>query len=363
MSKYDQLAEQLKKRILEGDYSLREIPAERKLAMESGVACMTARRALHHLVEDGILIRGANGRIEINRDRTNRNSRLQLAFLCHSFPATSIGRWSNMLAEAADEINAKVRTVIYTHWDDPAIVDSLDSFDGVFLLPSSELMPAELISRFKAAKSPLVVLDRDMSGYGIPSIRQNSPVFLHRLLEHMEAQGRKNIACLNVQPCHVGIKERIEQWHLWMATRHLEGQLINEPVKSYKDPWPQAYDVIERLIKQNQFNCDALVCITAAAAVGAMRAMYDAGIRVGQDVAVGSFGGEGIAAYQVPSLTAIEPTDVSPFIKACFKWIASGGGAWNGPLLMQPTEPMLVVRESTSTSASMISSSQSESIN
>ena len=36
----------------------------------------------------------------------------------------------------------RVRVVNYHHWDDPALTESIRAFDGVFLVTSSEPIPA-----------------------------------------------------------------------------------------------------------------------------------------------------------------------------------------------------------------------------
>jgi len=348
MAKYNQLSLQLKNRILQGDYALAGFPAERQLAMQSGVSYVTARRALQQLIDEGILVRGSNGRVEISKAGHCDVPTVSAAFLAPAFSSPNIERWRSMLNRAVRQMQGNLRPVLYRHWDDPLIADALESFDGVFLLPSTEPMPPELIQRLQKANRPLVMLNEDMSHLGIPTVRQSAPVFVQRLLDHLEAQGHRKIDCLNVQPSNGIVEQRIEQWRLWMAVRHLPGSLINEPVESYTEPYSAAYSAIKRLTLKGSFAPDALFCVTMAGAIGAMRAMHEAGIRPGVDVAVCAMDGEGLAPFQIPSTTAVEEGDVTPSICLCLKWMAQGGGAWSGPLLMQPAEPLLIVRESTS---------------
>lgn len=348
MPKYKQLSNQLKNRLIQGDYTLQGLPPERQLALESGVSYMTARRAYQQLIDDGFLLRGLNGRVEVNRDRTGSGSSLQVAFLAPSFPSHSIARWRDRILQTAERVSGVVRPVLYTHWDDPVIGSTLDSFDGVFLLPSCEPIPPRIIQRIKQAPRPLVMLEEDFSSLGIPTVRQNSPVFVQHLLDHLEERGFREIACLNVQPHDGTVLQRLAQWQIWMTAHHLSGQLFDEPVEAYHDPTAQAYLVMQKLLANDEFHGEALLCITLAAAIGANRAMHEAGLRPGVDVAVCAVGGEGVAALQIPSITALEAPDVSPYIKICLDWMSKGGGAWSGPLLMQPSEPLLVVRESTS---------------
>jgi hypothetical protein len=350
MAKYGNLSIRLKHRIAQGDYVLRGIPAERQLALESGVSYMTARRAVQQLIDEGLLVRGANGRVEVRREPSALYTTLPIALLSPAFNSSGFDRWRNVLAQAVECAEGKLRQVLYTHWDDPVILDSLDGFAGVFLLPSSEPMPTSIVNHLSQSKRPLVVLDDDLSHVGLPSIRQFPPVFVQRLLNHLEAEGYEKIACLNVQPYHDVIEERVGQWRVWMAAHHFSGALINEPVEPYTQPNMRAYQVMRQLLATGQFDAEALFCVTMPAAIGAMRAMYEAGIRPGRDIAICAVDGEGLAEFQIPSVTALEASDLTPYLLSCLRWIAAGGGAWQGPLLMEPSTCRLEIRESTASS-------------
>jgi hypothetical protein len=351
MAKYEQISDLLKKRIAHGDYALKSLPAERQLALEVGVSYMTARRALQHLFEEGFLVRGPNGRPEIRRAGATQEHPLQIAFLAPSFHSHAINQWRLDLDRATAQLSGKVRQVPYVHWDDPIIMDALEGFDGVFLLPSTEPMPPQIAERLSKSKCPLVVLDNDMSHAGIPSIRMFPPVVVQRLLDHLESLGHNSIACLNVQPHDAIIEPWIEQWKIWMAAHHFSGQLIDEPVESYGEPFSRAYGVMQRLIAAEWFDAGALLCLTPPAAIGAMRAMHEAGLRPGEDVAVCTINGGTLAAFHIPSLTALEEPDTTPYLFTCLRWMSRGGGPWQGPLLLQPSEVPLAVRESTSAPA------------
>ena len=51
-SKYQDVMAVIKQRIREGDYYVDSIPGERRLAEETGVSYMTARRAVLQLLEE-----------------------------------------------------------------------------------------------------------------------------------------------------------------------------------------------------------------------------------------------------------------------------------------------------------------------
>jgi len=346
MHKYSQLSNLLKTRINHGVYAIRSLPAERQLAEENGVSYMTARKALQELIDDGLLIRGANGRATVNT-KSSASPKSQIVLLTPSFHSPNFERWRLLLARAAEHLQIIVRQEFYTHWEEPVIMEALENFNGSFLLASTEAIPAGILKKLSQSEQPLVLLNGDYSHVGIPSIRPFPSVFIQVLLDHLEGQGHTRITCLNVQPSETEIEERIGQWKIWMASHRFTGDLIDEPVGHFGETLPHAYNIVKKLIAENKLTGTAIFCTTVTAGIGAMRAMHEAGIRPGQDIAVCTVDGEGLAAFQIPSLTALEWPDVLPLISISLDWMAQGGGAWKGPLLLKPLEIPLVIRETT----------------
>src|SRR5688572_12681344 len=131
MQKYEDIAYLLKKRVLNGDYSLKSLPAERELALEVGVSYMTVRRALKELVDDGFLIRQPNGRLGVGRVSDGGGRHLQIALLAPTFSSPVIEQWQVAIDTVVGRLGGNVRPVLYMHWDDPALQDALVGFDGV----------------------------------------------------------------------------------------------------------------------------------------------------------------------------------------------------------------------------------------
>lgn len=350
MNKYTEVADFIRKRVSKGDYSLRGVPAERLLASEIGVSYMTVRRAIHALIEDGTLIRLSNGRVAVALLTQGNGSPLQLAFLAPTFNSPVIEQWRVALDAIVRKQGGVVRPILYMHWDDPIVQDALEAFDGVFLIPIPEALPAHVESRLKTAKR-LVVLDQDYSHMGIPSIRLFPPVFVQRLLDYLEKLGHRHIDCLNLHPENPDadpvLQQRVEQWKVWTAAHGAKGQLISVLQSLHGDPFKTALTAMKKHLDAGTFNATALLCVTAPGAMGAMRALHEHGKAPGRDVAVCSINSESMGETLIPSLTALEPPSALPYLSVCIDWIVEGGQAWSGPLLLQPAEIPLVIREST----------------
>lgn len=345
MSKAQQIQRMLERRILYGDYLLQELPAERELAKEVGVSRMTARKAVQSLVQRGVLHRQPNGRLTVTRN--GQATELRLAFMVPSLSSMNVERWRLALEKTAARFGGTIRTILYVHWEDPVLLDALDGFDGVFISPSSERIPDRVIDRLRAAGRSIVIVGQDMTSLGLPCVESFPPVFVQRLLDKLAELGHRRIDCFNTQTVDPAISGRIEQWNLWRAVHRMSGELLGHPIQPYEQPLEAAYEQMGQLLDENRITSTALLCTTAPAAIGAMRAMRDRGIHVGRDISVCVVNDEGIARYLSPSLTALETPDLEPYLAVCMDWLRNPRQSWVGPLLLQPVSIPLFVGEST----------------
>ncbi|MFV0338375.1 MAG: substrate-binding domain-containing protein [Chthoniobacterales bacterium] len=347
LPRYQKVVNIVRKRILHGDYALKPIPSERRLAQELGVNAMTARHGLQILEKEGLLVRQSNGRMAIRKAEDGVKSHLNFAFLTPTLASHWIESWRLVLEKVTGHLQSNIRTVVYMHWDDPLLLDALNGFDGIFLVPSPEPMPTKIKEQFLGKKHPVVAADQDLTDLGIPSIQLFPPVFNHKLLDHLDELGHKKIGCLNTQPENPVIEARINAWLVWLEAHGYSGRLVNEPVAPYGNAMYAAHTAMSRQLASSKRDETAWYCTTIDCAIGAMKAALDRGIKPGRDLALCAANGEGIASHCYPPITALEAADPTPFLSRCVRWMMNGGKEWTGPLLMQPTEIPLCIREST----------------
>lgn len=347
-SKSEKIEEILKKRIVHGDYSLNGIPSERELCEELNVSRMTARKALKRLLETNYVERLPNGRLLAARRQVEKN--LTIGFLVPSVSSSAVERWRLALEKATEDIGAKVHTMMYVHWDAPVILDAIKNLDLVFLCPNAEKIPKRIIKQFQQESDKIIILEQDLSTYGLMSVRLFPSFFVQRLLDKLGSLSHRSVDCFNIQTVDNVIAGRIEQWNLWRAMHNISGSLLGEPLTPYSHPdtpLSGAYKQILSIIDEDKLNATSLFCTTAPAAVGALRAMRDRGIEVGKDVSLCVVNDEGFARYVCPSITSIEMIDPTPYLKLCLERIRNPHNTWSGSLLLQPSEPLIFEGEST----------------
>lgn len=336
----------IRSRLEHGDYSLTDIPAERTLALEHHVAYKTLRRAVQLLIDEGLLVRRANGRLARNA-KTGKGRRPQIAFLMPAFSSPAINEWCMAAERVCNTHQAVLRPVTYVHWDDTIIRNTLRGFDGVFLYPSSDPISDRILTRLKQSRPPVVVLEQNLAAAGIPSLCPFAPDAEQLLLDYLAGLGHRRVDCLNTQPIDSEAQRRIQQWQLWLHAHGLDGELINHPVASYEPCHERAKEAILQRLDDGKPLGSAMVCVTLGAAIGAQRAFYERNIRVGTDISLAVINGEGMAGGQCPSLTALEPGDPTAALRMCLDWMIRGGQEWTGPLQVVIPGAQAVVREST----------------
>ncbi len=343
---YKRVAEIVRRRIMQGSYSLKAFPSERALAEELGVNYMTVRRGMQILEKENLLSRLENGRMRVKRIQQGKKNHLIFGFLTPTFSSGTVESWRMAIEKVAADLACSVRPILYMHWDDPILIDALEGFDGIFLDPIPQAVPDRIAERLRKQEHPVVVVDQDQSALGAPSIQLFPPVFVQKLLDHFESLGHKRIGCFNTQTSCQEVEDRINQWRYWMSAHGFSGRLVNEFVAPHGDPVERAYTAMSRILKEGKVTETAWIFITTPAAVGAMRAMLDHNYQPGKDFALGSVNGDGLASMLNPPLTSLEPPDPVPFISVCLAWMMKGGRNWQGPLLMRPSDVPLMIRES-----------------
>lgn len=346
MKKVVLAAELIEKRIAFADHVATGIPGERQLAEELGLSRTTIRTALHQLVEQGTLIRQENGRLEVAVTTQNARTRT-IGFIAPVGTSSNRDEWRESLDSVvqgmAQEYSIVVRAVAYGHWADPAIQEALTGFDGAFLMASSENIPPWLLTKIKESPCRILSLDRDLTASGLPSLLLFPSFAERKLFDHLSRFGHRHIDCLNTQEEDAVIKDRIAAWKEYIDSRGMEGQLHS---LARRKPAESAYQLVRDALQEGRRLASALFCTTGPAAIGAMRAFHEAGLKIGDDVSVCAVNSEGIGRLLLRSLTALEAPPRALYLRQACQWML-GEQEWQGPLLIQPNEVPLFEGEST----------------
>lgn len=352
MAKYKQISELLEKRISHGDYYNQELPTENRMATEIGVSRMTARKAIMHLIERGILKRKDNGRIVVC-DKL-KSAETKIAFLAPSWPSSELQIWRNSLEKEVARQGVSLRPIDYVHDDDPAIIEAIDNFDGIFMLPGAQTFAGKLVERMSNCPK-IVILGHDYSWAGIVSINPFPASHIRRLLDVYKTKGVKRVECVCGQPLNSSTELRIREWNLWRKLNRMDGDLITTDLKPSTYAVHNSYKLTVDYLKRNQRKPEALFCCSITGAIGTSRACKDAGLVVGKDVLITAVNGEEMNRYLQPSITSLENKDVQDYISLAIEWMKQGAVEWDGSILLEPDSPQLFLGESTGDNGVVVS--------
>jgi hypothetical protein len=312
------------------------------MAREFGISRETLRGALRLLESEGVLVRQANGRLAVAPDRMMEAKKPIIGFVKHSNPSNDHQLWWEGVLGALEGRNCILRTVTFVHYGDAAIATALSGFDGFFFLPPAEDIPAWLSSKMRQASCKVVVLDQDATAAGLRSVVMFPPQAERKLLEHLVNLGHRRIDCLNTQARDRIIEGRIETWKAFLSENNLTGQLHSLTEFS---PLNSSYQLVKNRLREGRSLGAAIICTTGPAALGASRAFFEEGLRVGRDVSVCAINDEGLGPFLTPSLTCLQAEARAGYLQNTVQWMC--GEEWVGPLLVQPNDVPMFVGEST----------------
>jgi DNA-binding LacI/PurR family transcriptional regulator len=343
-SKYNEVMSVIERRIREGDYLLNSIPGERKIAEETGVSYMTARRAVLELLDQEVLIRGPSGALEVHPSYTKKAKLADIVLLYPAYPSTYLTQLRGLVSDYAERLGIGLRPVQFVHWDEKMVVEAVEQARGTFVIPHGPVIPQRLLDPFQSNK--VVILDGDFTSQGLPSIRLFSDKCVEAVLDHLYDLGHTHIDCINTQNRNPEINRRIGIWKQWRVRNDIAGVLQDDPAPLFSDPTIVAYRLMSRLLDKRRTDATAFVATTCPAAIGAIRACWERKIRVGHEVSICAINIEPPAEFFCPSITGLGTPDLSGILGGCFDWFASRNDVWRGPQLIEPKDPALFAGES-----------------
>jgi DNA-binding LacI/PurR family transcriptional regulator len=343
-SKYNEVMSVIKQRIREGDYFVDSIPGERRLAEETGVSYMTARRAVQQLLEEKVLTRQASGVLDVHPDYAKRVNQAEVVMVYPAFPSSYLTSLRVIVAEAASRRGIALRSSQFVHWEEQLLVDVVAQAKGTIVIPYGPSIPARVLKHFAANK--VVILDGDFTSEGLPSIRLFSDKCIERVLDYLWRLGHRHIDCINTQNRNLEIDRRINIWQRWSNRRGCRGTLHDDPAPVFTDPTIVAHRLMCRVIDGQTSNATAFIATTCPAGFGAIRACYERNIKVGKDLSICAVNLEHPAEFFCPAITGLKTPDLSAALSECFDWFA-GDKQWRSPLLLEPHDSNLFKGEST----------------
>lgn len=192
---------------------------------------------------------------------------------------------------------------------------------------------------------PIVLLGERTAGSSLDHVGIDNVAAAYDATTHLIESGRTRVVALggNGGPLDATSLLRLEGFTRAMTAAGLstEGRHVGTPDYSRASARTAVADLMD-----GPEPPDALFCFSDDLAVGALRALYDRGIRVPADVAIAGFDDAGVSAYLTPGLTSIRQ-DRSAIARGALEMLSERKAGRDLPPRDLAVSYELVVREST----------------
>ena len=180
--------------------------------------------------------------------------------------------------------------------------------DGLVLIAedSRHETRAELLDTLSRSGSAVVVFDNLIEPRGFDVVRNTDLAACYDAVKWLLESGRARVACLAIRDGSGVLHERVDSYYRALKDADLTPQA--ELVVAGAETRQGAYKQTERLLELPQVP-DAIFACTDVAALSAIRAIQDRGLRVPEDVAVIGAGNIIEGTLSNPPLTSVGPDE------------------------------------------------------
>jgi DNA-binding LacI/PurR family transcriptional regulator len=303
-TKHSAVKEALREEIQNGLWAAGErIPSEQLIAKRFGVAYMTARQAVTALVADGLLERIARRGTFVAQDRAIPSQpvvRSKFVLLIEGGKTSLDPYYLPPITEAFEhEINIHGHEVaVYSY--SMAIMDGLIPKDALIccvLLSEPEILYANLL---RERGNKVYAINRLKGGGAVRFVAPDNAGGAQAAVEHLIDLGHRRIGFVRGLPGNIDAGERRHGYLKAFRNR------ARMPGPEEGDHFIEScgYEAAKRMLSSDD-PPTAIFCASDLSAIGAMKAVAEAGLSVPQDISVVGFGDFPVAGFLHPGLTTV----------------------------------------------------------
>ncbi len=186
--------------------------------------------------------------------------------------------------------------------------------DGIIVAPASGKENLSLLREIRNEGIPLILLDRYFPGEEFHSVVTDDTEGSYKLTMHLLERGAKRVAFICGNRSTSVTIERLAGYRKAFAEAGIsvDEKLIIESGYFNRDGYEAAFSLIERglVAKGGAKKIDAIMGVNDDVAIGALKALWEYGLRVPDDVMVAGYGDERYSGLlKVPLTSVKQPTE------------------------------------------------------
>lgn len=212
--------------------------------------------------------------------------------------------------------------------------------DGCLIVPTSHGPVA--VGRLHDRGMPLVLLDRDVPGLDVDRVHSDNRSGAAAIARHLVDLGHRHVTIIGARERSVPIHERA---HGARSVLDAAGVECDMRRSESLDPFEAGYLVALEVLRSER-RPTALMALTDPLAIGAMRAVAQAGLRVPDDMSISGFDDITLASNVNPTLTTATQ-DVPQLAREAVELLLARVADPSRPATTRVVPSRLVVRHST----------------
>ncbi|MCX7846010.1 MAG: substrate-binding domain-containing protein [Dictyoglomaceae bacterium] len=279
-----------------------KIPSENELANMFKVSKLTARKAIDKLVGEGLLVRVQGiGTFVSDLARFNKNSVKAVGVLI-----------MNRFDDRGLSIVGGIVKTLERFYINPIVVDIAQNeeryishklkalvnqeISGLIVSPTQTLLEVPIFKKLLSENFPIVFVDRTIEDVDIPTVESDNYLGGVLLGKHFRKNHNVKRALFITQEGFelTSVKDRYEGFKEGLCSD--VDIFISEKVETIREIIPQ--------IKKGDY--DGIFFCHDPLAIGGLFILWEAGIRLPEDIKVVSFDNRDIAKYALPKLTTVK---------------------------------------------------------
>jgi len=320
-TKHSAVAQSIRKDIQSGIWAPGErIPSEKVIAKTYGVAYMTARQAVTSLVAEGTLERVGRKGTYLASERAPSDARNLSDSARHStstnrFRTTGRDRFVLLIEGGKTSLDPyylppiieAFEQEIKSHGHEMSVYGySMDVLDGLIskdalvccvLLSEQDILYTNLL---RERGNRVFAINRCNIGSGVPFVAPDNAGGAEAAVEHLVDLGHRRIGFIRGLPGNIDAGDRRHGYLQALSKRGVR------PGPEDGNHFIEAcgYEVAKRMLSSADLPT-AIFCASDLSAIGAMKAIAEAGLSVPRDISVVGFGDFPLAGFLHPGLTTV----------------------------------------------------------
>lgn len=216
--------------------------------------------------------------------------------------------FGSILRKAAQEMKKanKQMFVMDSHNGIEGEIDAIQSLHkhrcDVIIIYSRHLSEQQLVELQEQIKTPIIVLNRSFENKSLYSFGFDQEQLARIAVEHLIELGHKKIACLtNPIEGQTG-RRRLKAYREALAKHNIpyDDSLVYDGFSILEGGYKAAQQLLD-----NKADFTAILACNDDMALGAIRALYERGVSVPQDISVVGIDDEPASRYSIPALSTV----------------------------------------------------------